>query len=153
MTRFFAKLFLAASIALAFLPAAAIAEPKYGLSLFGDPLKYPEGFKHFDYVDPVAPKGGSVRFGDIGTFDNLNPFILRGISFVRYANSMVQPGVLFDSLMTGSLDEPLAAYGLIAETVDLAPDRLSMAFALRKEARFHDGTPITAEDVCWTYNT
>src|SRR5271156_6029303 len=95
------------------LPAAAEdAAPTYGLSLFGDPLKYPTDFQHFDYVNPDAPKGGSVRFGDIGTFDNLTPFILRGASFVRYANSMMKSDALFDSLMTGSLDEPLAAYGL-----------------------------------------
>jgi microcin C transport system substrate-binding protein len=153
MMRLVAKLALAASLLLAFPVTACLAAPSHGLSLFGDPLKYPPDFKHFDYVNPDAPKGGSVRFGDIGTFDNLNPFILRGVSFVRYSNSMVQPGALFDSLMTGSLDEPFAAYGLIAESVDLAPDRLSMAFTLRKAARFHDGTPITAADVCWTYNT
>lgn len=152
MTRSIGKAILAAGLLLG-LAAPGFAEPQHGLSEFGDPLKYAPGFKHFDYVNPDAPKGGSVRFGDVGTFDNLNPFILRGVSFVRYSNSMVQPGVLFDSLMTGSLDEPLAAYGLIAESVDLAPDRLSEAFALRKEARFHDGTPITAQDVCWTYNT
>ncbi|HEV8016025.1 MAG TPA: extracellular solute-binding protein [Stellaceae bacterium] len=153
MMRLIAKTCLAAALLLAGSSVSGLAEPQHGLSLFGDPLKYPADFKHFDYVNPDAPKGGSVRFGDVGTFDNLNPFILRGVSFVRYSNSMVQPGVLFDSLMAGSLDEPFAAYGLIAQTVDLAPDRLSMAFTLRKEARFHDGTPITAQDVCWTYNT
>jgi microcin C transport system substrate-binding protein len=136
------------------LPAAAqTGTPSYGISLFGDPLKYPPGFTHFDYVNPDAPKGGSVRFGDIGTFDNLNPFILRGVSYIRYADSMVGIGAVYDSLMAGALDEPNAAYGLIAKTVALAPDRSSMIFTLRPEARFHDGTPITAEDVCWTYQT
>ncbi|HEY3920443.1 MAG TPA: extracellular solute-binding protein [Stellaceae bacterium] len=153
MLRVVAKALVAASLLLVAAATPGHAEPQHGLSLFGDPLKYPPGFTHFDYVNPDAPKGGSVRFGDVGTFDNLNPFILRGVAFVRYANSMVQPGALFDSLMTGSLDEPFAAYGLIAESVDLAPDRLSMSFTLRKAARFHDGTPITAADVCWTYNT
>src|SRR6185312_4619654 len=149
------RVLLAALLALAVaLPASAeTGKPSYGISLFGDPLKYPPGFAHFDYVNPDAPKGGSVRFGDLGTFDNLNPFILRGVAFVRYSDSMVQPGVLFDSLMAGALDEPNAAYGLIAESVELAPDRSSMIFILRPEARFHDGTPITAEDVCWTYTT
>jgi microcin C transport system substrate-binding protein len=146
---------IAALLAFLFaLPAAAQADgPSYGMSLFGDPLKYPPNFTHFDYVNPDAPKGGSVRFGDIGTFDNLNPFILRGVSYIRYADSMVGPGALYDSLMGGALDEPNAAYGLIAETVELPADRSSITFTLRPEARFHDGSPITADDVCWTYET
>jgi microcin C transport system substrate-binding protein len=152
-TTLLATIALALLLAIAALAGRAFAKPQHGLSLFGDPLKYPADFQHLDYVNPNAPKGGSVRFGDIGTFDNLNPFILRGISFVRYANSMMQPGALFDSLMTGVLDEPLSAYGLIAKTVDLASDRRSMTFELRPEARFHDGTPILASDVCWTFNT
>jgi microcin C transport system substrate-binding protein len=136
------------------LPAAAEdAVPTYGLSLFGDPLKYPADFQHFDYVNPDAPKGGTVRFGDIGTFDNLNPFILKGASFVRYTNSMMKSGALFDSLMTGSLDEPLAAYGLVAETVEFPADRLSITFNMRKEAHFNDGSPISADDVCWSFTT
>src|SRR5580704_4198080 len=69
----------------------------YGFSLYGDPLKYPADFKHFDYVNPDAPKGGTVRFGDIGTFDNLNPFILKGTSFIRYSNSMMKTDALFDT--------------------------------------------------------
>jgi microcin C transport system substrate-binding protein len=125
----------------------------YGFSLYGDPLKYPADFKHFDYVNPDAPKGGSVRFGDVGTFDNLNPFILKGTSFIRYSNSMMKTDALFDTLMTGSLDEPLTAYGLIAERVEMPADRLSMTFTLRREAHFNDGSPITPEDVVWTFDT
>jgi microcin C transport system substrate-binding protein len=150
------RVVLAALIALIFaLPAAAAdpGGPSYGMSLFGDPLKYPPNFTHFDYVNPDAPKGGSVRFGDLGTFDNLNPFILRGVSYIRFADSMVGVGAVYDSLMAGALDEPNAAYGLIAETVELAPDRSSITFNLHPEARFQDGSPITAEDVCWTYDT
>ncbi len=140
------------------LPAAAQGAsedgpPSYGMSLFGDPLNYPPGFTHFGYVNPDAPKGGSVRFGDIGTFDNLNPFILRGVAFVRYADSMVGAGAIWDSLMAGALDEPNTAYGLIAESVALAPDRSSIIFTLNWAARFQDGSPITPEDVCWTYDT
>src|ERR1700722_10771858 len=82
----------------------------YGLSLFGAPPKYPADYKHFDYVNPNAPKGGSARFGDVGTFDNLNPFILKGVSFVRAANSFMKTGELYDSLLGGSLDEPETAY-------------------------------------------
>jgi microcin C transport system substrate-binding protein len=147
---------IAALVALTLAVTAAAAEdakPSHGLSLFGDPLKYPADFAHFDYVNPDAPKGGAVHFADLGTFDNLNPFILRGVSFVRFADSLAGPGLLFDSLMAGALDEPLTAYGLIAETAELAPDRTSITFALRREARFHDGSPITPEDVCWTYET
>ncbi|HZB92310.1 MAG TPA: extracellular solute-binding protein [Stellaceae bacterium] len=146
---------LAALLAALFaLPAAAQSDaPSYGLSLFGDPLKYPPGFTHFDYINPDAPKGGSVRFGDIGTFDNLNPFILRGVSYIRFADSMVGTGAVYDSLMAGALDEPNAAYGLIAQSVELPPDRSSITFTLHPEARFQDGSPITAEDVCWTYET
>jgi microcin C transport system substrate-binding protein len=143
--------FLAVMLAL---PAAAQTHgPSYGMSLFGDPLKYPKDFTHFDYVNPDAPKGGSVRFGDIGTFDNLNPFILRGVSYVRYADSMVGPGAVYDSLMAGTLDEPNSVYGLIAESVDLPPDRASITFTLNPKARFQDGSPITPDDVCWTYDT
>ena len=146
---------LAALIALSFaLPAAAEeSKPSHGLSLFGDPLKYPADFKHFDYVNPDAPKGGLVRFGDIGTFDSLNPFILRGVSYIRFSDSMVGEGAIYDSLIGGSLDEPLAAYGLIAESIELPEDHASITFNLRPQARFHDGSPITAEDVCWTYET
>jgi microcin C transport system substrate-binding protein len=147
---------LAALIALTLaLPAHAAEDSKasYGLSLFGDPLKYPPDFTHFDYVNPDAPKGGSVRFGDVGTFDNLNPFILRGVSFVRYSDSLVGSGAVYDSLMAGTLDEPLTAYGLIAESVELPADRGSMTFTLRRAARFQDGSPITPADVCWTYDT
>ena len=149
------RVLLAALFALT-LAAPAVAEdakPSHGLSLFGDPLKYPPDFTHFDYVNPDAPKGGTVHFGDIGTFDNLNPFILRGVSFVRFSDSMVGSGAIFDSLMGGALDEPLTAYGLIAESAALTPDRTAITFALRHEARFHDGSPITGEDVCWTYET
>lgn len=125
----------------------------YGLSLFGDPPKYPVDYKHFDYVNPNAPKGGSARFGDVGTFDNLNPFILKGVSFVRAANSFMKTGELYDSLLGGSLDEPETAYGLIAERVEMPADRMSITFTLRKEAHFWDGSPITAADVVWTFNT
>jgi len=146
---------IAALIALLLVPAARAedVQPTYGLSLFGDPLKYPADFTHFDYVNPDAPKGGFVRFGDIGTFDNLNPFILKGASFIRYSNSMMKTGALYDCLMTGSLDEPLAGYGLVAESMEYPAGRMSITFNMRKEAHFNDGSPITAEDVCWTYQT
>lgn len=126
--------------------------PSHALSLYGD-IKYPPGFTHVDYVNPEAPKGGFVRFSDLGTFDNLNPFILKGVSFVRFANSFMGSGALFDSLMAGTADEPSTAYGLIAEAVELPEDRMGITFTLREQARFHDGSPITVEDVVWTYQT
>lgn len=125
---------------------------RHALSLYGD-VKYPPGFAYVDYVNPDAPKGGSVRYGDLGTFDNVNPFILKGVSFVRFANSFMGSGALFDTLMAGTADEPSTAYGLIAESVEFPDDRLSLTFALRAGARFHDGSPITAADVVWTFRT
>lgn len=135
-----------------FARGAAGAAPSHALSLYGD-VKYPPGFTHVDYVNPDAPKGGFVRFSDLGTFDNLNPFILKGVSFVRFANSFMGSGALFDSLMAGTADEPSTAYGLIAESVELPDDWMAITFTLRPEARFHDGSPITVEDVVWTFET
>jgi len=111
----------------------------HGLSLFGD-LKYGPDFAHFDYVNPEAPKGGSVHYSAIGTFDTLNPFTLKG-------NAAAGLGLDTDTLMVGSPEEPASAYGLIAETVEVPADRTWVQFNLRKEAWFHDGTPITPADV------
>ena len=123
--------------------APAAAEPRHGISAFGD-LKYPAGFTHFDYVNPDAPKGGRLSLigpVPIDTFDNLNGYILKGDPVQGYA-------LMFDSLMARANDEPDALYGLVAKTADLADDRKSITFALREEAKFADGTPLTAEDVC-----
>ncbi len=119
--------------------------PAHGLSIHGD-LKYGPGFRHFDYVDPRAPKGGSVTLAATGTFDNLNPFILKGVSAVGI-------GTTFDTLTIQSSDEPASEYGLVAETIETPPDRSWVAFTLRANARFHDGSPITVEDVIWTFET
>jgi len=125
--------------------APSLAQPRYGLSLFGD-LKYPPGFKHFDYVNPDAPKGGAIKYEAIGTFDSFNPFILKG-------DPAAGAGLMFDTLMVRSDDEPASSYGLIAQSVEVAPDKKSVIYNLRTEARFWDGTPITADDVVWTFNT
>ena len=124
---------------------AESSEPRHGLALFGD-LKYPAGFQHFDYVNPAAPKGGSVKYNAIGTFDTLNPFTLKG-------QPAAGVGAMFDTLMTPSEDEPSSTYGLIAESVEVANDRASVVYNLRPQARFWDGTPITPEDVIWTFDT
>jgi microcin C transport system substrate-binding protein len=115
----------------------------HGYALWGQ-LKYPPGFTHFDYVNPAAPKGGELRLASpfrTSTFDKYNPFTLRG-SAPAYLSTL-----MFDSLLAGSLDETGAAYGLLAETVTVAPDRLSATFGLRPEARFHHGKPVLAADV------
>ncbi|VAW03294.1 Prephenate dehydratase-associated ABC transporter, substrate-binding protein [hydrothermal vent metagenome] len=124
----------------------ASSEPRHGLSAFGD-LKYPADFKNFDYVNPDAPKRGYLTtLGTQGrtTFDNLNGFILKG----EPAQNL---GLLFDTLMVRAADEPDAMYGLVAETADVADDRMSVTFVLRKQAKFSDGTPITANDVAFTF--
>jgi microcin C transport system substrate-binding protein len=136
------------AIAVALLAAPASAEPRYGLSAFGE-LKYPADFKNFEYVNPNAPKGGrfsSTGTGGVKTFDNFNNFILKG-------DAAQGLEYLFDSLMTRAQDEPDAVYGLVAESGDVAPDRMSVVFKLRPDAKFADGTPITADDVVFTFNT
>ena len=126
---------------------SALAAPsaQHCLSLY-DACKYPTDFQHFDYVNPDAPKGGQVKLAEAGTFDNLNPFILNGVK---------APGIgdLFESLMVQSLDEPQTMYGLVAETVSVAPDNSSAQFTIRKQARWHDGTPITPDDVAFSFET
>jgi microcin C transport system substrate-binding protein len=115
------------------------------MSMYGD-LKYQPGFKHFQYVNPDAPKGGDVKMAAFGTFDTLNPFTLKGIPAAGL-------GELFDTLMASSSDEAFSQYGLVAETIETPADRSWVAFTLRPEARFHDGTPMTADDVIWTFET
>lgn len=123
-------------------PAATTA---HAMSMFGD-LKYGPGFKHFDYVNPEAPRGGDVKLAAIGTFDNLNPFILKGVAAAGL-------GVTFETLMVESSDEPFSEYGLVAESIEVPADRSWVAFTLRPQARFHDGSAITVEDVIWTFET
>ena len=119
--------------------------PAHGIAMHGD-LKYRPDFEHFDYVNPNAPKGGTVTFSVIGTFDSFNPFIIRGQGAAGVAS-------LFESLTTQSLDEPFSEYGLLAETVEMPEDRSWVAFTLRSEARWHDGKPVTVEDVIWSLET
>ena len=126
--------------------------PLRGLSAFGD-LKYGPDFGHFDYVNPDAPKGGTFIFSppywyfnqNTLTFNTLNSFALKGDAPPRME-------LCFEGLMTGALDEPDALYGLVAETVTISDDRNRFEFALRPQARFHDGTPLTAEDAAFTFN-
>lgn len=116
------------------------------MTLYGEPPAYPEEFSHFAYVNPEAPKGGTLQLSGFGSFDSLNGFISRGAS-------ADQLGLIYDTLTFHSLDEPFTEYGLIAERIERAPDNTWVRFHLRPEARFHDGEPITAADVVFTFNT
>ena len=146
----------AAAAASPLLGRGAFAETRtgtalHGLSAFGD-LKYGPDFSHFDYVNPDAPKGGAFNYGPNQWLYNQNPSTFNTLnSFVAKGDAPPRMEICFDSLMTGALDEPDAIYGLLARTVTLSPDRNSFEFALRPEARFHDGSPITAEDCAFTY--
>ncbi|MDB2414291.1 extracellular solute-binding protein [Rickettsiales bacterium] len=128
-----------------FLTSASNAAPMHGISMFGD-LKYDKDFAHFDYVNPDAPKGGEVTIAAIGTFDNLNPYILKGVA----AEGLE---LTYDTLLTNSADETFSEYGLIAESIEVAEDRGSVIFNLRKEAKWHDGSAITSSDVVFSFNT
>ncbi|MFT3733388.1 MAG: extracellular solute-binding protein [Hyphomicrobium sp.] len=137
---------LASLLSLSLIGVAA-AEPRHGLSIFGE-LKYPADFTHFDYVNPDAPKGGrliTMGTGDVNTFDSFNQFIVKG-------DAAQDLDLLFDSLMVRAQDEPDAVYGLIAKSADVAPDKMSVTFKLRPEAKFADGTQVTANDVVNTLN-
>jgi microcin C transport system substrate-binding protein len=118
---------------------------RHGLSLFGD-LHYPEGFPRFDYVNPDAPRGGTVRLNALGTFDNFNVVVasVKG----QLAAGM---GLIYNRLLAGALDEVTTMYGLLAEAVDYPPDRSRVAYRLRPEARWHDGKPVTADDVIFSF--
>jgi microcin C transport system substrate-binding protein len=137
------RFFLTVIACLLLVPNLARAqEPTHGLSLFGAPA-LGKNFAHYPYVNPQAPKGGELRVAAIGSFDNLNNFTIKGSA----AEGL---GMIYDTLMDTSLDEPSTAYGLIAETVSHPADYASVTFVLRKQARFHDGSPVRAEDVAFS---
>lgn len=136
---------LAGSLLLACLSLPALAAPQHALTLYDEPPKYPADFKHFDYVNPDAPKGGTFRQSSFGGFDSLNPFINKGVSAENIS-------IIYDTLMRQSLDEPFTEYGLVAGKIEKAPDNSWVRFYLRPEARFHDGTPMRAEDVVFSFN-
>lgn len=117
----------------------------HAMTLYGEPAKYPADFSHFDYVNPDAPKGGTLRLSGFGGFDSLNGFVSRGTA----ADEL---GLIYDTLAVNSLDEPFTEYGLLAERIERAEDNTWIRFHLRPEARFHDGQPVTADDVVFTFN-
>ncbi|MER2520185.1 MAG: extracellular solute-binding protein [Bdellovibrionales bacterium] len=125
-------------------PAAALPEgPQHGLALHGN-TKYHADFQHFDHANPNAPKGGELRLASLGTYDTINPFTLKGVA----ADGA---GLVFETLMAAALDEPFSQYGWIAETVAVAQDRSWVSYKLRPQARFHDGSSVTPDDVIFSY--
>lgn len=157
------RILLPLALLLAAVPVPVDAQVvSHGHTILGTP-KLPADFPHFPYVNPDAPKGGEVVFGAIGSFDGFNPYILRGNSGAGLGAAW-QPGVggtsagsagghVWETLMVGSADEVATGYGHLAESIEVAADGLSVAFMLRPEARFADGTPVLASDVEWTFRT
>jgi peptide/nickel transport system substrate-binding protein len=137
------KLIAAVTLALLLFLPDAHADPAHGIALYGAP-KQPPDFTHFSYVNPDAPKGGRLLVGAFGSYDSLNPLIIRGVA----ANGIRD--FTIESLMARGLDEPFTLYGLVAETVEVPEDRSSITFNLNPKARFSDGTPITADDVIFS---
>ena len=134
---------------LLWLPQLALAtvektEGKHAIAMHGEP-KYPADFTHFEYVNPNAPKGGSIVLSGIGAFDKLNPFVLKGIAADKVQH------LTFDTLTVSSYDEAFSQYGLVAEKIQIASDRKSVTFFLNEKAKFQDGKPVTAEDVKFSF--
>jgi peptide/nickel transport system substrate-binding protein len=141
----FAILLQAAVIAALAAVNSANADPQAGIAMHDSP-KYGAAFTHFDYVNPDAPKGGALRLGVFGSFDSLNPFIVKGAPVAGMRE------YVYETLLARSFDEPFSLYGLIAESVETPQDRSWVIFQLRPEARFADGSPITPEDVLFSWS-
>jgi len=131
------------------------AEPKHAIAMHGD-ARLPVGFHHFGYVNPDAPKGGRLVQGVLGSFDSLNPFIVKGLPpqglrAPLVSGSNLIAGYVVESLMVRGLDEPFTLYGLLARTVETDAARSYVTFTLDTAARFSDGKPVTAEDVIFSW--
>ncbi len=123
---------------------SALGEPRHAIAMHGEPA-LPAGFAHFRYVDPMAPKGGRLVHGLVGTFDSLNPFIVKGLAIPEVR------GYVIESLMTRNYDEPFTLYGLIANGIETDRARTTVTFTLDPAARFSDGRPVTADDVVFSW--
>ncbi len=147
LTSFFSALALIATPFISPFSAAQEAMPAHGIAMHGD-TKYPAGFTHFDYANPDAPKGGTLKMAVVANgFDSFNPFDIRGVAAAGIST------YLYDTLLESSDDEPFSAYGLIAESLETPEDRSYVVFNIRKEAKFHDGEAITAQDVKFSFET
>ncbi len=143
---------IAAISFLAFSLQPAMSEPKHAIAMQGEPA-LPADYTHFDYANPDAPKGGNITYCVVGSFDNLNPFILkslrttaRGMMDLNYGN------LVFEPLMTRNYNEAFSLYGLLADSADMDPERKSIEFHLNPDAKWSDGEPVTPEDVLFTYD-
>lgn len=137
---------LLAALTVAAIAPAASATPMHGIAMYGDPALPPD-FVSLPYANPQAPKGGKVVFGEVGSFDSLNPYILKGNAPYGLAVHSIE------TLMARSIDEPFTLYGLLAESVETDDSRSWVEFTLRPEAKFSDGAPVTVDDVIWSYQT
>lgn len=140
------RVIAAALCGVAAMPLASAAEPSHALAMYGEPA-LPSGFSALPYANPDAPKGGTIRLAEAGGFDSLKPWVLKGNAVWTIGNFVTE------SLMYRSLDEPFTLYCLLCETVETAPDRSWVEFTLRPEAAFSDGTPVTVDDVIWSFET
>ena len=127
----------------------ARAEPRPAIAMHGEPL-YPPGFEHFAYADPASPKGGVLTLGVQGSFDSLNPFIVRGNAASGLRGGIAEDNV-YESLMVRGYDEPFTLYGLLAESLDVPADRSRATFVIHPKAHFSDGAPVTPDDVIFSY--
>ncbi|NUB43179.1 ABC transporter substrate-binding protein [Fertoebacter nigrum] len=135
-----------AAFLLGALAVPALAEPRHGIAMYGEPALPPD-FVALPYANPDAPKGGRIVFGESGGFDSLNPYIVKGIAPYALGSMTVE------TLLGRSFDEPFTLYGLLAESVATDDDRTYAEFTLREGARFADGSPVTVEDVIWSFET
>ena len=136
--------------ALSLQPAAS--EPKHAIAMHGEPA-LPADYAHFNYVNPDAPKGGNITYCVVGSFDNLNPFILKSLrTTARGMMDQTFGNLVFEPLMKRNDDEPFSLYGLLADTADMDPERKSIEFHLDPNAKWSDGQPVTPEDVLFTYD-
>ncbi|TIT02060.1 extracellular solute-binding protein [Mesorhizobium sp.] len=133
-------------------PQPALSEPKHAIAMQGEPA-LPADYTHFNYVNPDAPKGGNITYCVVGSFDNLNPFILKSLrTTARGMMDKIFGNLVFEPLMQRNDDEAFSLYGLLADTADMDPERKSIEFHLDPKAKWSDGQPVTAEDVLFTYD-
>jgi peptide/nickel transport system substrate-binding protein len=140
-----------AGAVLAAVLAPATAEPRHAIAMQGEPA-LPADYSHFNYVNPQAPKGGEITYCVVGSFDNLNPFILKSLrTTARGVIDTIYGNLVFEPLMTRNFDEAFSLYGLLADSVDMDPDRKWIEFHLDPKAKWSDGAPVTPDDVLFTY--